>query len=391
MKRGGVQEWTASARGLWGMSDLWDKDHPVLQLLRQRRESESRPGSRDPGDNAKLGLAVEGGGMRGVVSAAMLACLGDRGLVHAFDSVYGSSSGAVNAAYFLTTENLWYPASIYYEDLATNEFLSYWRAITGRSMLDLNFAYDTVVGSIKPLDYDKVLASPVELTIGITLVDKLATLPATGFRSKEELRSALIASAWMPLAVRGTGEYRGERAIDGGIFTALPFHLAVADGCTHVLSLSTKPMSPVRNSVTSVTRFAVGYLNGLKKGLGDGYLRAARQKEQDRRQFLQTRLARDAGGGPHILDLSPLPGSPEIRRSEMNPHRLLNAARSAYAVSYAAIEGKSSDAVTDGRIRALPRLAIVERAHEADDARFVDHFPSRNAVRQQRGKEPGSS
>lgn len=254
------------------------------------------PGSRDPGDNAKLGLAVEGGGMRGVISAAMLACLEDRGLVHAFDWVYGCSSGAVNAAYFPTAENLWYPASIYYEDLTTSEFLSYWRAATGRSMLDLDFAYNTVVGSIKPLDYDKVLASPVGLTIGITLVDKLVTLPATGFRSKEELRSALIASAWLPLAVRGTGEYRGERAIDGGILTALPFHLAVADGCTHVLSLGTKPMSPVRNPVNSATKYAVWYLNRLHKGLGDGYLRAVRQKEQDRRQFLRTRLAPDTDG-----------------------------------------------------------------------------------------------
>jgi len=372
------------------MSELWDKDHPVLQLLRRRRESESKPGSRGPGDNAKLGLAVEGGGMRGVVSAAMLACLGDRGFVHAFDSVYGCSSGAVNAAYFLTADNLWYPASIYYEDLASNEFLSYWRAVTGRSMLDLDFAYNTVVGSVKPLDYGKVLASPAGLTIGITLVDRLVTLPAAGFRSEQDLRSALVASAWLPLAVRGTGEYRGERAIDGGILTALPFHLAVADGCTHVLSLSTKPMSPVRSAVTPATRYAAWYLNRLKQGLGDGYLRAAQQKEQDRWQFLRTRLEPGAGG-PYVLDLSPLPGSPEIRRAELNPHRLLNAARSAYAVSYAAVEGHSSDAVADGRIRALPRLAIVERDYEADHARFIDHFPARDAVRQQPGQAPGPS
>lgn len=375
------------------MSDLWNKDHPVLRLLRQRRETGSTPRKRVPGDNAKLGLAVEGGGMRGVVSAAMLACLGDRGLVDAVDSVYGTSSGAVNAAYFLTMDNLWYPASIYYEDLTTIKFLSYWRAATGRSMLDLDFAYNTVVGMIKPLDYDKVLASPIELTIGISLVDEIATFPATDFRSRDDLNAALIASAWLPLAVRGTGEYRGKKAIDGSILTALPFHLAVADGCTHVLSLSTKPMSPVRSPVSSVTKFAVWYLNRIRKGLGDGYLRAAQQREQDRRQFLHTRLAngpvRDADG-PHVLDLSPLPGSQEIKRSEMNPHRLLNAARSAYAVSYAAIEGKSSDAVMNGQIEALPRLSIVERIHEATDARFIDHFPAQNTERRQQG-EPGSS
>ncbi len=40
--------------------------------------------------------------MRGVVSGAMLMALRDLGLAHAFDAVYGSSAGAINAAYFLT-------------------------------------------------------------------------------------------------------------------------------------------------------------------------------------------------------------------------------------------------------------------------------------------------
>ncbi len=41
-------------------------DHPIMQLILQRAARGSRPGARR--DGAKLGLVVEGGGMRGIVS-----------------------------------------------------------------------------------------------------------------------------------------------------------------------------------------------------------------------------------------------------------------------------------------------------------------------------------
>jgi predicted patatin/cPLA2 family phospholipase len=79
----------------------------------------------------KIGLAVEGGGMRGVVSGAMLCALEDLGLpAVAFDGVYGCSSGATNGAYFIAGDS-WYPLSIYYDDLPTREFVDFRRVFTG--------------------------------------------------------------------------------------------------------------------------------------------------------------------------------------------------------------------------------------------------------------------
>ena len=49
----------------------------------------------------RLGLVVQGGGMRGVYSMGALAALEEAGLRESFDIVTGSSSGAINAAYFL--------------------------------------------------------------------------------------------------------------------------------------------------------------------------------------------------------------------------------------------------------------------------------------------------
>jgi len=74
-------------------------DHQVVQLLAQRFQSKSQPGARD--DPYTLALCMEGGGMRGAVSAGMAAAIASLGLTDAFDKVYGSSAGSVIGAYMI--------------------------------------------------------------------------------------------------------------------------------------------------------------------------------------------------------------------------------------------------------------------------------------------------
>jgi len=66
--------------------------------------SGSRPGHRT--DPYKLGLVVQGGGMRGVVSAGALTVLHFLGLRRVFDATYGSSAGAMNLTYFLAVRSI---------------------------------------------------------------------------------------------------------------------------------------------------------------------------------------------------------------------------------------------------------------------------------------------
>jgi predicted acylesterase/phospholipase RssA len=68
----------------------------VLGLLLNRVRSGSRPGQRD--DGYRIALCIEGGGMRGTVSAGMALALQERGFLPAFDAVYGSSAGAITGA-----------------------------------------------------------------------------------------------------------------------------------------------------------------------------------------------------------------------------------------------------------------------------------------------------
>ncbi|HZG03958.1 MAG TPA: patatin-like phospholipase family protein [Streptomyces sp.] len=333
---------------------FWVADHPVLEALRRRREKGHT--RENPADDLKIGLAVEGGGIRGVVSAAMLCALEDLGFKDAFDAVYSASSGAINSAYFLLG-GTWYPLSIYYDDLATRRFVDFRRFLRGE-ILDLTYAFQ-VVDQVKPLDYEAVIASPTELHVAVTLVDELRTEAANGFSDRKDLREALMASAWLPVALRGTTEFRGRRAMDGGVLTPHPYVLALRDGCTHVLSLSTRPIQPPREGLSLSQQYGIRHLNRIKDGLGTAYGKAViRYREQ--RLTLQRRM-REPGGSPYVFDLAPLPWMPQVKRHELDPGRILAGARGAYEVMYCAMERRDPALIRTGRIRAVPHLTIVDR------------------------------
>jgi predicted patatin/cPLA2 family phospholipase len=332
------------------MNPPWDLAHPVLELLRRRRADGSQVGTRS--DSAKLGLAVEGGGMRGIISCAMLNALEDLGYGRVFDAVYGGSSGSVNAAYFLA-RRVWHSLSIYYDDLASSRFIDLRRMLRGGPIFDVDYAFDVVFELTKPLDYTAVLASPTPLHVSITLVDEMRTIAPADFTTKQDLKDALRAGAWLPLATKGVATFRGQRAIDGGALTVHPSRLAIEAGCTHVLSLSTRPSTYRQGRPDLLQLYAARHLNRLRPGLGTRFLEADLTGAQDRRTLARWR---QHPAEPAVLDIC-LPDDPGLTRHDINSGRLLAAARAAYEVTSWALTGVFE--------RAYPRLTTKgrEQAH----------------------------
>jgi tRNA-binding EMAP/Myf-like protein len=79
-------------------------NHAVRELILQRYQQQSMPGHRSINDTAILALSIEGGGMRGCVSAGMVAAIASLGLSDTIDRVYGSSAGSVVGAYFISRQ-----------------------------------------------------------------------------------------------------------------------------------------------------------------------------------------------------------------------------------------------------------------------------------------------
>lgn len=328
--------------------EVWAKHHPVRQVMLDRRATHSKPGERD--DDFKVGLAIEGGGIRGVVSAAMLTFLEDYGYADTFDEVYSCSSGSINAGYFLMRQT-WFPLSIYFDDLTTGEFLDFRRIIYRRAPMDLDYIFNDVLVKRKPLDYEFLLKAKQRLHVMVTDVDALKPLDVSDFRSPADLRSALMASAWLPLATKGATTFRGNRAIDGGVLQFHPFRAAVADNCTHILSLSTRPIGPLKVKLSLLNRIVARHLERMRTGLGKEYTASMmRYMTEDKPFLVRSRLHPE--GSPAVLDLAPLPGTPEVNRHELDRALLLDGARSAYGSAYLALEGK--------HVQVIPKLTVYQ-------------------------------
>lgn len=185
----------------------------------------------------RLGLVVEGGGMRGVISGGSLIALEQLGLTSAFDEVYGESAGAINAAYFLASQAA-FGGRIYVEDLTSVRFISPWRL---NKILDMDFVVDHVMTHVKPLNAEAVLRSRSSLFVSVT-----NALDGTGRivdvkKEQPPLLPLLKATAAITPLYNKAVLLEGVPYVDGGITDPIPVANAVKAGCTHILVLLTRP------------------------------------------------------------------------------------------------------------------------------------------------------
>jgi predicted patatin/cPLA2 family phospholipase len=213
----------------------------VLRLLQERVRSGSRPGHRD--DPYRIVLSVEGGGMRGTVSAGMALALHELGMVQAFDGVYGSSAGAITGAWLLSST----PEGLRgWADPDYARTLIRWSALLrGRPVVDVRTLVEVVYQTEFPMDFDSVLASQVDYhPLGTDAETGESTDLRPLIADPAELRLALRASASLPFLAGPPVALRGRRFYDAGVAESIPFRTPLAQGATHVLVLrSRRPLA----------------------------------------------------------------------------------------------------------------------------------------------------
>lgn len=208
--------------------------------------------------------------MRGVVSAGMVSALEELGLVNAFDAVYGSSAGAINAAYFLAGQAA-FGTSIYAEDINNRQFIDLKRLFTGGPVVDLGFLLDHVASARKPLDASRVLASPSPLTVVATDVDSASRAALRGFRDRASLLTALRAGATMPALAGPPVSFQGRRYLDASLTEPIPVGLAEEEGHTHILTLLTRPGDSARSTTLLDRIYVLPKLRRISPALAELY------------------------------------------------------------------------------------------------------------------------
>ena len=211
-------------------------DCPVLQTVLERARTGSRPGARS--DEHTVCLAVEGGGLRGAVSAGMCVVLEATGLVDAFDRIYGVSAGALNGCATATRQAAL--SATHYEDAVRRRVINPVRSVRGQPVIDYDLLFDDVIAARKPLAFERLAAGPDFRSLATSL-DTLTLRVLTGFTDSREMLQAIRVSAALPRLAGKAPAFRGERMIDGGLLEPIPFETPVSEGASHVLVLRSRP------------------------------------------------------------------------------------------------------------------------------------------------------
>ena len=252
----------------------------VLAAIRARA-ARWRSGDRGP-DGHKIGLVIEGGGLRGISTAGGAVALEHLGFTDLFDDVYGTSAGAMNGAYFLAGQAA-FGLRIYSEDMVRREIVNPWRFWR---ILDVERLFRRAIMGDKALNLDAVLASRSRLHI--TMIDAAAgtrmQVESSTLTSPAELLQALKAATAIPVLYNRRVEVRGRLCIDAGILSPVPIEEALADGCTAVLVLLSRPADFRRPAAGRVTRWFFNRLCArgslpLARAYADQYLLDARLRD----------------------------------------------------------------------------------------------------------------
>ena len=320
------------------MSAAAPSSHPVARILRERADAGSVPGARE--DSHRVALVLEGGGMRGVVSAGMVAALERLGMRDAFDLIVGSSAGAINGVALLSGVAQ-RAADAYCGPLASRSFVNPLRVLRGKPVIDVNDVL-TIVTADDVAGHERVTAGDTRCTASRPTWHRPRASTCTGCARRR--RSGPRSSP--PAACPGREDRRwrstGAATSTAGMVSPVPVAEAIAAGATHVLALQTRPFGIPRKSASRVgDRLIERHLRGLNPALVTMYRERIGIYEE-----LVDDLARRSGdhasGPPHVLGLRPPAGTPCVGQLERNPVVLTAGATDGERLVEAALGGRQA-------------------------------------------------
>jgi predicted acylesterase/phospholipase RssA len=368
--------------------------HPVAKLLHARKRRNSTLENR--GDKHRVALSIEGGGMRGCVSAGMICAVDYLNLTSAIDVVYGSSAGTVVGSYLITGQLPWFGPEVYYDRLTTagRKFIDSRRLLRalgfglldprlfkdvltrrghgGKPVLNLPFLLKTTVQDTKPLDWatfvERQHVQPLKVIASGLKSEKAIVLDMKGhcFETLEELTDCMHASCLLPgiagpLMNLDTRALKGQKVpkklvlgnnmkgdhwepmADALLFEPLPYRSAIDEGATHVLVVRSRPDGVEVTGKGGLFERLIFHRFFLRKNrLPNIYKRLKMQLHKKLYAEDILRLNKEAlserdfddTSQPHLMAVASPPGSPEVTRLETGRKAIFEGFRRGFARSY---------------------------------------------------------
>jgi predicted patatin/cPLA2 family phospholipase len=173
----------------------------------------------------KIGLVLEGGGMRGLYTCGVLEYFMEKDLY--FNYIIGVSAGACNAVSYISKQKG-------RNEKVNINFVKDWRYMSLRnfifkkSFFGMDFIFDEIPKKHVLFDFETFYKSNCNFKIGVT--DCITGKPM--YLSKEDIGErfhALRATASLPM-LAPIVKYKGHEFLDGGISDSIPILKAIEDG-----------------------------------------------------------------------------------------------------------------------------------------------------------------
>lgn len=174
----------------------------------------------------KIGLVLEGGGMRAVYTAGALEYFLEQD-IH-FPYVIGVSAGASYAASYVSKQ-VGRNKKVSLDYVTDPRYMSWRNFRHNRQFFGMDFIYDEIPSQIVPFDYDAFYANPAQLKIGTTDVMTGESLFYGKEEYKGELLKVLRASSSLPFLAPPV-MFKDKVLLDGGISASVPIDIANQDG-----------------------------------------------------------------------------------------------------------------------------------------------------------------
>jgi predicted patatin/cPLA2 family phospholipase len=301
-----------------------DVAEEIWQALRRKAAGER--------DVPSIGLVVQGGGMRGVYSLAVLAAFEEMGWTRCFDHVAGASAGAMNGAHFITGQ-AGYGVETYIDYLSNRKFIDFFRL---RKLVDLDYMIDDLVRHVRPFDLPALEGASTELHIALADAEDASVHYVTNRSEDVDLWEAFRATGALPILYNRFVKVGDRLYVDGSLSDGLSLPRLLSLGCRYIVVVLTKPLSfrsqrvsrPLRALAWWATRH---YSPALKRALFDGNLRFNRTMSV---------LAATAQARVHeavrILVIAPRSEEHLVRCVTRDPRRLRRCARQGRADAWQA-------------------------------------------------------
>ena len=236
----------------------------------------------------KIGLVLEGGGMRGLYTAGVL----DVMMEHQFmpDVVCGTSAGVTFGVNLLSQQKgrvLRYNCRY----AGDRRYISLHSWLTTGNMINRDFAYDLLPRELDPFDEETFEQSKAAFYATITNM-RTGQAEYVRITNTWQQMDVIRASASLPIICQPV-EWQGEKYLDGGLVDNIPLDKCIELGCDKIIIVLTRPLEYVRNDhIAGVCRLCYPRHKALLRAIeqrNDRYnarLQQIRRLEQEGKVFV---------------------------------------------------------------------------------------------------------